>query len=93
MVAALGVYCGEGFGWNLFTRSLRVVWLRVSDGCLVALKAGSSGPLTATADRAVPRKTRPCEQPNCAKCAVAVVPSLDFRNVTSDMMAVRYPPY
>ncbi|CAE7892637.1 unnamed protein product, partial [Symbiodinium microadriaticum] len=58
VVAALGVYCGESFGWNLFTR-----------------------------------KTRPCEQPNCAKCAVAVVPSLDFRNVTSDMMAVRYPPY
>ncbi|CAE7940189.1 unnamed protein product, partial [Symbiodinium sp. KB8] len=54
VVAALGVYCGESFGWNLFTR-----------------------------------KTRPCEQPNCAKCAVAVVPSLDFRNVTSDMMAVR----
>ncbi|CAE7468798.1 unnamed protein product [Symbiodinium natans] len=58
VVAALGVYCGESFGWNLFTR-----------------------------------KTRPCERPHCAKCAVAVVPSLDFRAVTEEMMAVRYPPY
>ena len=56
--AALGVYCGESFGWNLFTR-----------------------------------KTRPCDKAGCKKCAVAVVPHLDFTAVTPEMFEVQYPPY
>lgn len=57
--AALGVYCGEAFGWNIFTR-----------------------------------KTRPCRRwPDCDKCRVAVMPQLDFANVTSHMLVKRYKEY
>ena len=57
--AALGVYCGESFGWNIFTR-----------------------------------KTKPCQKwPACDKCHVAVMPALDFTNVTSDMLKQLYKPY
>ena len=57
--AALGVYCGESFGWNIFTR-----------------------------------KTRPCRKwPHCDKCHVAVLPALDFSDVTQDMLAKRYKSY